>query len=135
MLRAASQGVLGGGRTWARVACDAPSYEGKKSNESDDRVRADSCVGEPTCACVARGPIVLGLLFTMKIPTQNCKRVRAWRRNTQHQHFRCCASGGEDCAGAPDFLVLFTGAGIAERAAFENSPQTSAAAFLAKRQS
>ena len=43
MVRDASQRGLGGGRT--RVACDAHQYEGR-SNEVDDRVRADNCVGE-----------------------------------------------------------------------------------------
>jgi hypothetical protein len=42
-------------------------------NEPKRRARQDGAVQKPTCACGRLRSIVSGLLFTMKIPTQNCE--------------------------------------------------------------
>jgi hypothetical protein len=41
---------------------------------------------EPTCTCTQVRSIVVGLLFTMKIPTQTCDASARGGRITQHSH-------------------------------------------------
>jgi hypothetical protein len=75
--------------------CDAPQHEGQESNEADLACTQTGALVTPTCACVGRAPIVLGLLFTMKIPTQNCKPSARGAGSRRTGISRCCASGRE----------------------------------------
>jgi hypothetical protein len=52
--------------------CDAPQHEGRRATKPTIACAQPGALVAPTGACVGRTPIVSGLLFTMKIPTQSC---------------------------------------------------------------
>ena len=113
------------GRGLARAAM-LLSMRGQESNEADLACTQTGALVTPTCACVGRAPNVLGLLFTMKIATQNCKPSARGAGTRRTGISRCCASGREI---VPARLIC------RGESAFENAPQACASAFLARRQS
>jgi hypothetical protein len=78
----------------------APQHEGRRGRRISDetnprRGHARPSHREPTCTCGRVGPIVLGLLFTMKIPIQTCDSSARGAGTGTSGIRRCCAPAGK----------------------------------------
>src|SRR6476660_4886068 len=75
-----SRGARCASSSWGAHMRDRAANANVRTRVSKDEAGALARGGEPTCTCAQVRSIVLGLLFTMKIPTQSCEPpTAAWR--------------------------------------------------------